>query len=499
MLDFFRNAVSENKLVKDLAQKYLAEGIERQLELMSMARPGQMAALVELNTPDMDVVHKLLSLEMAFKDAYMLNSTVATCVNFIADSVSSVPFVLKERDKKGIVQDIDHVSVQRLNNPNSYQDGVTLRKVTTMHSLLCGNSLWFPNPEYAVPGMDKISGPVKEIEAFDPDDFDVISYNKRSIDHYEVKKEIWKNFPKRYPKRVFKADELIHFIDNPDPTQPYWGIGRIQASYRSIDISSKIQTWWIETLKNGCRKDAILKFKKDLGDNQFRRIKSQVMSQLQGLKNGGGVMVIGREHEVEFLNQSPKEMDFSTAEKDGSRKIMSIFRVPAPLLNEAEHSTYNNQAEARKAFWLDNVLMICNSIASVLNKFYLPKFKDLAGRDVWLTYDFSKVDALIRQYLDLIKGATEMFQMGHSRDDINSYLDMGWKTGEGSSDSYIDANVTSVKERKQKMQIEQDRLALEQKTQTQNASNQRLAIKQKQEQGASSSPGQSKKPVGAKK
>lgn len=493
MLDFFRNAVSENKLIKDLSKKYLADGIEKQLQLMSFASRGQMAALVELNTPDMDVVHKLLSLEMAFKDAYMLNSTVATCVNFIADSVSSVPFVLKEKDKKGIVKDIKHASVDRLNDPNDYQDGVAMRKVLTQHALLCGNALMWPNSDYAVPEMKAISGPVKSIELFDPDDFDVISYNKRSIDHYEVKKLIWEAYPQRYPKRVFKANELIHFIDNPDPTQPYWGIGRIQSSYRSIDISSKIQTWWIETLRNGCRKDAILKFKKDLGDAQFRRIKSQVNSQLQGLRNGGGVMVIGREHEVDFLNQSPKEMDFSTAEKDSSRKIMSIFRVPAPLLNEAEHSTYNNQAEARKAFWLDNVLMICNGIASVLNKFYLTKFDDLRGRNVWLTYDFSKVDALVRQYLDLVKGAVEMFGMGHSRDDINEYLDMGWHESEGSKDSFINANVIPYKERQARLALDQAGHELNVKTQSRAASLQRQQLKQGAEASASQPP--AKKPA----
>lgn len=434
---------------KVIARKYLADGIEKALALAA----SDARAIIDL-TPSTDpsTLDKLLTLEMAFREAYMLNSTVATCVNFIADSVSSVPFVLKER-KDGIVQDVvDHPAVKLLNDPNSYQDSITFRKVLTQHLLLSGNALMDPQAS-ELEAVRKVTG-MKSLELYDPDDFDVVSDNNRSISEYRVKPAVLEKYPKRYRKPVFKADELIHFIDNPDPTHPYWGLGRIQSAYRSIDISSKIQSWWIATMQNGCRKDALLKFKKDLGEVQFKRIKSQVERQLKGIRNGGGVMIIGREHEVEFLNQSPKEMDFSQAEKDSARRIMGIFRVPAPLLSEGEHSEYNMQAEARRAFWLDNVLMLLAFIANVLNKFYLTKFPDLSKRDVWLTYDFSKVDALMRQYLDLIKGAYELWEMGLTRDEINSLLDMGWVKSEGSDESYISQNVIGYKERQQRLKLD---------------------------------------------
>ena len=441
---------------REIARKYLAEGMERTLSLMA----SDARAIIDLTpSSDPETLNKLLTLEMAFSEAYMLNSTVAECVNFICDSFSSVPFVLKERNKDGTVVVLEHRASELLNDPNSYQDGITFRKVLMQQMLLGGNALMYPDSS-SIEAVRKVTG-VKALELFNTDDFDIISENRRSITKYVVKEKVLEKFPNKYPKKEFKADELIHFIDNPDPTNPFWGLGRIQSCYRSIDISSKIQSWWIATMLNGCRKDAILKFKKDLGDVQFKRIKRQVESQLKGVRNGGGVMIIGREHEVEFINQSPKEMDFSQAERDTARRIMSIFRVPPPLLGEGEHSEYNMQAEARKAFWLDNILMLCSLVAGVLNKFYLSKFPDLQNKDVYLTYDFTQVDALVRQYSDLIKDAFKLFEMGLTRDEINAILDMAWPAGEGSDESYLSVNLVSRKERAARMKLDQDAHELE--------------------------------------
>lgn len=446
---------------KEIANKYLAEGIERTLAIIK----SDARAVVDLVPNGTDrkgepILNKLLTLEMAFSEAYMLNSVVAECVNLICDSFSSVPFVLEERKPDGTVEILKHKASDLLNDPNDYQDGITFRKVLMQRMLLCGNALLWPNSS-SLEEVRKVTG-IKGLELFDPDDFDVVSVDRRRIDKYVVKEKVWKEFPKRYPKREFKASELIHFIDNPDPTNPYWGLGRIQSCYRSIDISSKIQSWWIDTMKNGCRKDAILKFKKDLGDVQFKRIKRQVETQLNGMRNGGGVMIIGREHEVEFINQSPKDMDFSQAEKDTAKRVIGIFRVPAPLLNEGETSEYNQAPEARKTFWIDNILMLCSLVASVMNKFYLPLFPDLKGRDVYLTYDFSQVDALVRQYSDLIKDAFKLFEMGFTRDAINKKLGMGWEPDEDSDEGYLSVNLVSRRERAARLKLDQEAHKLEQ-------------------------------------
>lgn len=479
MIKQIREFFVDRKVVDDIAKKYLAENIERAVALMA----SDLRSVSVIAPPDPEVLDKIITLEMAYKDAYMLNTTVAACVNFICDSVSSVPFVLKERDKKGIVTDVDHAAVQRLNNPNEYQDRILFVKVFVQHLLLCGNTLIYKNKEFAGgAAVAKISlkGPIKSLEVFDPDDFDVFSDGRRIL-KYVVKKHILENekTKDKYPKNEFEPKDIIHIVDNPDPKRPYWGIGRIQAAYRSIDVDSQIVSWWLETMKNGCRKDVLLKFKKDLGENQFRRIKRQVEQQLAGFKNGRGFMILGREHDVEFLNQSPAEMDFSTNKKDTAKDIMSIFRVPSLLLYP-EHSGFNNQAEARKAFWLDNILMLCNMVANGLNKYYLSEFTDLTNRDVWLTYDFSKVDALMRQYIDLTKCAIDLVGIGHSRDEVNRILDMGWNSGPGSDKNYVSANLISEEERDQKMKLAEEAVKIqrEQLSQDRNSPNKMKQVKQ---------------------
>lgn len=459
MISKIREFFVDRKVVNEIAQKYLAENIERAVALMS----SDFRSVSVIAPSDPEIVEKIINLEMAYKEAYMLNATVASCVNFICDSMSSIPYVLKERVGE-IVNDIRHASVDRLNDPNDYQDRVLFMKIMTQHMLLCGNSLIYINTDFA--GGEAVAkvapNQVKALELFDPDDFDPV-HDGRKIVEYKVAKHVLEHkdavVRNKYPKKVFKAEEIIHLIDNPDPKRPYWGIGRVQAAYRSIDVDSQIVTWWLQTMKNGCRKDVLLKFKKDLGENQFRRIKRQVEQQLAGFSHGRGFMILGREHDVEFLNQSPAEMDFSNSKKDSARDIMSIFRVPATLLIEGE--TYDNKAEARKAFWLDNILMICNMVTTCLNKYFLPRYKDLKGRDVWLTYDFSKVDALMKQYMELTKTAVDLISIGHSRDEVNRVLDMGWNKSNGSDKNYVSANLISEEERAHKMKLSDEAVTIQ--------------------------------------
>lgn len=459
MINRIREFFVDRKVVDDITKKYLAENIERAVALM--ARDFSSVAVVAPSDPA--VVEKIINLEMAYKEAYMLNGTVAACVNFICDSVSSVPYVLKERTGE-IVKDIQHEAVDRLNDPNDYQDRVLFMKVLVEHLLLCGNALIYKNKEYA--GGEAVAkvigGKIRALELFDPDDFDPITDGRR-ITKYVVKKHIQEHkeevIRNKYPKAEFLANEIVHLIDNPDPKRPYWGMGRIQANYRNIDVDSQITTWWLQTMKNGCRKDVLLKFKKDLGENQFRRIKRQVEQQLAGFSHGRGFMILGREHDVEFLNQSPAEMDFSKSKEDTARNIMALFRVPAPLLNG--QATYENQAEARQAYWLDNILMICNMITCCLSKFFLTEYKDLKNRNIWLTYDFSKVDALMRQYMTLTKTAVDLVGIGHSRDEVNRILDMGWNKGKGSDKNYVSANLISEEERAHKMKLSDEAVKIQ--------------------------------------
>lgn len=470
-----KNYFTDRKVVEEISKKYIAEHIERFNKVIM----SDLRSVAVIAPPDAEVVERIINLEIAYKEAYMLNSTVASCVNLIADSVSSVPFVLKEKLADGTVVNLDdHPAILLLNDPNSAQTYVDFQKLKVQHIMLCGNSMVYMSNEYATDAVQRMATKagkaVKELEIFDPDDFDVIAKARRIV-KYVVKEKVWKDQPEKYPKREFKADEIIHFMDQPDPKQPYWGIGRIQASYRSIDIDSQIITWWLNTMKNGCRKDALLKFKKDLGEAQYKRIKSQVERQIKGFKEGRGMMILGREHDVEFLNQSPAEMDFSQARKDTSGDVMGIFRVPGILLGRTENSQYGNTGEARKAFWLDNILMICNTICTTYNKFLLVKYPDLKGRKVWLTYDFSKVDAVLQQYMDLVKCAKDMVDIGHSRDEANVYLDMGWGKSPGSNESYINANLISYREREQRMKINQENMEINKRQLEINAQKPRVA------------------------
>jgi phage portal protein BeeE len=98
------------------------------------------------------------------------------------------------------------------------------------------------------------------------------------------------------------------------------------------------------------RKDAILKFGHDLTGGQFQRVRNLIDQQLAGFRNGRGWMILGHEVDIEFLNMTPAELDFTQSRETSAKEIMRIFAVPPPILGDMDQSTYNNMEEATKAF-----------------------------------------------------------------------------------------------------------------------------------------------------
>lgn len=435
-IPFLRKPIDEQKQVEEIAKKYLQEHIDRLL----MLQRREMLSTVVVAEPSNNVYEKLVTLEMAFKEAYMLNSTVASCVNMIADAVSQVALCVHEETSPGEytpIKKMDHEINVVLKRPNKLQTWIDFSKVVAQHLLLCGNCL--AHRRYTM-----LENKVEELVIFDYDDFDISQDRDKMV--YTVRPVVLERSPGKYPKKKFTSDEIIHFRDHPDPKNYLVGIGRIQAAYRSIDVDSKIVAWWLETIKKGCRKDALIKFQHDLTDKQYKRVRNLVEEQISGFVAGRGFMILGRSAEVEFLNMSPAEMDFANAHKDGRKDICAIFRVPPVLLGLEDTQVYKSGVEARQQFWLDNVLVIVNNIAATLSAHLIPLYKtgtkgalDMMKHSV--TYDPKNVDAIINQYFERVQAAAKLVEVGVPLNRAIDVTNLGISKIDGGDRSYISVNL----------------------------------------------------------
>lgn len=381
---------------------------------------------------------KELPLAVIIQEAYLRNPTVFACVNDISKAVAMAPFALHETDDFGQYTTIfNHPLLDLLENPNQTQTRSEFVKTLMLFLLLSGNALVWKNFDKGK-RRNKQGSPgkgVSELIILNPD---MVDYEDNG---FEITKYIGK---KKTPLEgnTWEPEEIIHFrLVN--PCNQFWGISPVQAAYRSVDIDSKILDWWMNSLENGCKKDAILKFGHELTAAQFQRVRQLIDQQLAGFQNGRGWMILGHEMEIEFLNMTPAELDFMKSREMSSKEIMKIFSVPPPILGDMEQSTFNNMEEATKTFWLSTVCSHLNDICAVLTKRLLPDF----GLDInkfYVGYDTQAIEPLRKLYYDAIDYAVKLIGISVPLNDVNKKLNLQFKEYEGGDIGYMSHNLVPL-------------------------------------------------------
>ena len=120
MIDSLKSLFRDKSMEDKLTRKYLLE----ELSFLERIRNSEnlTSAVAASGAQSVNEIHKvltpLITLDISYRDAYMMNNLVATCVNLIADSVASVPFVLNERKEDKVSTLRKEPVIQRLNDPN---------------------------------------------------------------------------------------------------------------------------------------------------------------------------------------------------------------------------------------------------------------------------------------------------------------------------------------------------------------------------------------------
>lgn len=420
--------------VEDFTKKYLEEYI---VQLQSLNRAD--VAAIPFLAPNSEFGLKELPLACVVKEAYLMNPTVFSCVNDISKSVASAPFCLQKKSGKDgeFVTIFIHELLDLLESPNNTHTRNDFIKTVMTHLLLCGNALLWKN--FNKSKSRTKDGPrgkgVTELIILDPD---LIEYKDNGF-------EITGYFGKEKTPLAgnkWNPDEIVHFrLIN--PLNPFWGISPIQAAWRSVDIDSKILDWWLNSLANGCKKDAILKFKHDLTPSQYQRIRSLIDQQLAGFLNGRGWMILGHEMEIEFLNMTPAELDFTKSREMSSKEIMRIFAVPPPIEGDMQNSAYHNMEEATKTFWLSNVCGHLNDICAVMTKRLVPDFA-LDVRNYYLSYDIQAIEPLRKIYYEAIDNAVKLVGIGFPLNTVAKKLNLQIPEQKGGDVGYMSHNLVPL-------------------------------------------------------
>ena len=332
---------------------------------------------------------------------YGANAYVFASVNERAAAVGGIPWKLCSVAKGGEKTDIlEHPLLTLMNRPNPDQGGSEFWAEVSAYYSLSANS-------YTI-SVGPNAGPPIELWNLRPDRTKVLKGTAlEPISGYEYGGIGGPRFGNK---------EVMH-LKSFHPTHDWYGMSPLEAGARSIDANNLAKAWNVSVLQNKGQPSGAMVFKTKLNPEQKRSVHEQISDQvsgrgLKGWANAGNVLVLegmaGDGFEWTPFSQTAQEMDWLEGQRLSAKEIAIAFNIPPELIGDTDSKTYSNYREARKAFYMENVLPFMDRLTSALNNWLTPLF----GDNLRLEYDKSDIEAIQRDRTEQTEQAVMLFQSG---------------------------------------------------------------------------------------
>jgi HK97 family phage portal protein len=304
------------------------------------------------------------------REGFQGNAVGYRCVRMIAEAAATVPFLLFEGNRE---RD-EHPMLELLGRPNPAMTGRELLESVYGFLQLSGN---------AYVEAVSVEGAVRELHVLRPDRMRAVAGANGWAESYEYAVN---GQSIRLPREAVLHARLFHPLDD------YYGLSPLEAAARAIDTHNAASTWNKAMLDNAARPSGALVFKadSDLTDDQFARLKHELLVNYQGAGNAGRPLVLQGGLDWKQMSYTPKDMEFNEAKNMAGREVALAFGVPPMLLGIPGDNTYANYAEANRAFWRQTALPLAARMAEALTGWLAPMF----GEGLRLEIDPDRVEAL---------------------------------------------------------------------------------------------------------
>lgn len=303
------------------------------------------------------------------------NSTLFAIVNRLSTSVAKTTWRLY-RDPGGRApadkprtEVTRHLALDVLNKPNKHMTGRRLFESSEQHLDLTGEGCWvvgrvagFDAPLELWPVRPDRIVPVK-----DPREF-LVGYVYCGPGGEEV---------------PLATEDVLRPI-MPNPSDPYRGLGPVQAVLVDLDATRYSAEWNRRFFLNDASPGGIIKLDRQMGDTEFRKWRNRWQSQHQGVSNAHRVALL-EEGEWIDVKYTQRDMQFVQLREVGRDIIREVFGVSKTMLgqNEDVNRASANAAEYVFAKWVLSERL--DRWKDILNYGYLPLFGSTGSG---LTFDY---------------------------------------------------------------------------------------------------------------
>ncbi len=181
-------------------------------------------------------------------------------------------------------------------------------------------------------------------------------------------------------------ENVIHF-KYPNPTDPWYGMGPVQAAAYAIESNELREKFILATMGNMARPDIIVKYLEgELDPKERGLLEREWNAMFRGPKNAGKVKVTDFRYEIDKVGWTPQELRFNEGEDWIMKKICGAFPVPIGLVDTSQISRAPRAGmEGADLFMAQfNTLPRCTLVEEKLNEQLCPMYD---GERLFVAFD----------------------------------------------------------------------------------------------------------------
>lgn len=326
------------------------------------------------------------------EEGYKTNPIVFSCVNMIAQAISSVDIELYRAD----TEITTHHVVDLIEKPNPLQGWAQFIRQIVIDYKVLGNA-------YIVSNKDK--GAPTELWVLPPDKMTVVG-GKGGMPAAYV-------YAHKTPQeKRFNVDpitgycQVFHFKTY-NPTDPFVGMSQLEAAALSADLHNAGLKWNYNLLRNSARPSGLIKFSGAPDRETISRLREYFKAAFQGSTNAGEVPALTDGAEFQQLSQTARDMDFLNIMRESSKYIAQALGVPLPLIDN-DASSYNNMSQAKSMLWNDTCLPLLNEFLETFGNWLLP----LYGTGYTLAYNKDSIPSIEEQRALKFERVSKLYKTG---------------------------------------------------------------------------------------
>lgn len=268
-----------------------------------------------------------------------------------------------------VVEDA-HPILQLLSKVNPYQNGFDATVLRILFGELTGNA-------YLHPVIDQTLGIPTQLWTMPSQFVEIIPGSDGSE---FIKAYRYGATEEQKRENTYAPDEVIHF-KRPNPSDMYYGIGKVEAAYGAVIANEAIHEMDIAFFANKARPDYLLVVKSPAHDDELERLEVSIDEKLRGSKRTGRFLTTTADIDLKPLSFPPKDL---AGRENIVEEIAAVFGVPVSMLKANDP----NLASATVGFasWKQTtVLPLLRMDEETLNQNLLPLFG--IEEDAFLAYD----------------------------------------------------------------------------------------------------------------